>query len=93
MDRIYSLAGPHKVTVTDVSSTLATLGVTLKAGTKHLMIYAETAGIRWNFGVASADTPPVFAGTSQIFGTLAQLQSLQFVAAAGNTVMFVEELG
>lgn len=87
------VAGPTKVTVTNASSTLATLSLTLSIETSRLVFTCPTAGIFWNYGTATTSTCPLLAGTNEESASNAMLKTLQFIVASGTVDMWVEEYG
>ena len=87
-----NVAGPTKVTVNSTGGTLSTLGLTLNAETTELLITTPTEGIFWNYGAATTSSALLFVGINEVKGTLAKLNTLQFIVTSTSIDIFVEEL-
>lgn len=96
-----SLAGPHKVSVTTNTLTIAELltaaGIspaTLNASTTVIQITVESSGVHWAFGTATSNSCPLLVGINQIAKASTAgraLTDLELISASGTITVWIEE--
>jgi hypothetical protein len=87
------MAGAAGLRLSQESATLESLGFVLGSDVEGLRFYTDSEQVRWNYGAAGEDTPPLASGVSEKFGTPEKLRTLEFVSSVGDDVLWVEPLG